>query len=474
MSKEYVYTQGDILVEPFKFEKITDLKITRELNEHAEFSISGIISDENVDDYVETTGANETIKVSVKDDDENTTILFEGIVTKIGIRADNDVRTLEVEALSKTFLLDIRKNSGSYQNENFTYADIFNQINSGYDDVVMVDNITNGEMIDEFLVQYKETDWEFLKRLASHFNVALVPECQMSGIKYSIGGAGESKVYDISEYNYTIEKGLQEYNIKASNEDYDLDDLDIISYEVTTNKIMKLYNKVKFKDRELLVYKCETEMIGGVLSNNYTFRDENGMKLRKSYNDNVVGISLQGRVLDTQKDKVKVSLEIDGSPTDRDGARWFEFATVFSQPDGTGWYCMPEIEDVVRLYFPDSEEKNAYVINSMHYPSSDPNSRTDPSVKSISTKYGKEIVMSPGSVEIIGNGNMLMRMTDDGGIEVNSDKKIILDAGGDIEIKGGGKVTINGDAGIHLTQAGANMTIQDDITMSGGKVNIQS
>jgi len=237
---------------------------------------------------------------------------------------------------------------------------------------------------------------------------------------------------------------------------------------------MKLYNKVNFKDRQLLVYKCETEMVGEVISNNYTLRDESGMKVRKVYNDNAVGVSLQGRILDTQKDKVKVSLEIDGSPTECDGARWFEFATVFSQPDGTGWYCMPEIGDVVRLYFPDNEEKNAYVINSMHYPSSDPNSRTDPSVKSISTKYGKQLVMSPGSVEIIGNGNLLMRMTDDGGIEVNSDKKIILDAGDDIEINGGGKVTINGDAGINLTQAGANMTIQDDIVMSGGKVNIQS
>lgn len=137
---------------------------------------------------------------------------------------------------------------------------------------------------------------------------------------------------------------------------------------------------------------------------------------------------------------------------------------------------MPEIEDVIRLYFPDNEEKHSYVVSSSHYsyPDADQSKRSDPAVKSISTKYGKEIVMSPGSVEIIGNGNLLMRLTDDGGIEVNSDKSIVLDAGGDINISGGGKVTITGDAGISLTQAGANMTIQDDVTMSGGKVNIQS
>lgn len=476
MGKEYMYTQGDILIEPYKFLRLTELKVTKELNEHAKLYISGIISDENVDKYVETARADETIKVSVKDDEESTTVLFDGIVTKVGIKAKNDVRTLEIEGLSKTFLMDIKKNSCSFQNENLTYTDVFVQKNRGYSDIFMVDNVTNEAKIDKFIVQYKETDWEFLKRLASYFNVALVPECRLTGIKYSIGGAKETAVYEIDEFNYSIEKGLQEYNIKSSNEDYELDDMNLISYEVTTNEIMGLSSEVNFKGRTFLVYKCKIEMVGGVLSNTYVLRDENGMKVRKTYNDKMVGISLPGRVLAIEKDKVKVSLEIDGSPTGSEGARWFEFATIFSSPYGTGWYCMPEIEDVVRLYFPDNQEKHSYVISSTHYsyPDADQSKRSDPSRKSISTKYGKEIVMSPGSVEIIGNGNLLMRLTDEGGIEINSDKSIVLDAGGDVSISGGGKVTIQGDAGINLTQAGANMIIKDDVTMSGGKVNIQS
>lgn len=52
MSEEYTYTQGDILIEPYKFQKITKLKIVSELNEHSKLFISGIISDENADKYV--------------------------------------------------------------------------------------------------------------------------------------------------------------------------------------------------------------------------------------------------------------------------------------------------------------------------------------------------------------------------------------------------------------------------------------
>lgn len=472
MSEEYVYTYGDISISPYKFEKITKLKLIQEINEHAKLQLSGIISDENTDEYVESAGENEIIKVSVEDDDGNTINLFEGIVINISIDVRNNVRTLEIEALSQTFLMDIKKSNGTFQNEEFTYEDIFRKINSGYGDIMMVDNVTNGAKIDEFLVKYNETDWEFLKRLASHFNTGLVPACYLSGIRYSIGWVRTENAYNLTEFNYSIKKGLREYKVKAYNEGYDLSDIDLISYEITTNRIMNLYEDVAFNGRKLMVYKCEIQMVGGILSNKYILRDERGMKVKKMYNDRIAGASLQGRVLAAQKDQVKVSLEIDGSPTEREGAKWFDFATIFSSPDGTGWYCMPEVEDVVRLYFPDNMEKHAYVINSLHYPYSNSNEsrRSDPSVKSFSTKYGKEIVMRPGGIDIISGGNS-MSLDDGGGIQVSSNSQISM-SGSSINISGGA-VSIHGAGGVTLSQSGASINIKDDVVMSGGKINTQ-
>lgn len=472
MGQEYVYTYGDIIISPYKFEKIKNLKITRELNEHAKLQISGIISDENVDRYVEVADADEIIKVSVKDDEGNVTDLFEGIVTNIGIKASSDVRTLEVEALSKTFLMDIKKKNRSFQDENYSYDDVFNIINKGYSNVQIVDNITYGAKIDKLIVQYKETDWELIKRLASHFNGAVVAECQLADIKYSLGGSGENKVYDINEFNYSIKKGLQEYNIKSSNEDYELTDINLVSYEITTHKIISLYNNVSFKGRKLFVYKCEIEMVDGVLSNKYTLRDEKGMKARKIYNNKIIGISLSGDILDTKNDVVKINLEID-EKQEKETARWFQYSTVYSSEDGTGWYCMPEVGDAIRLYFPDNEEKNGYVISSVNLKSSNSEKRSNPAIKNIGTKYGKQIIMKPGEVDIIANDNLLMKMTDDGGIEIMSDKKIILDAKDDIEITSKSKISIQGNAGVELSQASASVNIQDNITVSGEKINIQ-
>lgn len=472
MSGEYMYTQADILVSPYKFQKITKLKLVRELNEHAKLFISGIIDEENVDKYVETADEQSSISIRVKDDKSDVTSIFQGLVTNIKINVDKDVRTLEIEALSRTFLMDLKTKDRTFQNENFSYGDILGIVNTSYSSLQMMDNITNGKKIDKLIVQYKETDWEFVKRLASHFNVPVVPECQLDDTKYSLGVSGACKTYDIYNYNYSVKKGLQEYKLHSENDVNGLDDLNLISYEVTTSKIMYLYNLVNFKGRKLYIYKSEMELTNGVISNKYILRDDKGIKVRRIYNNKLIGISLKGNILDTKNDRVKINLDIDGKQN-KGEARWFSYSTVYSSPDGSGWYCMPEVGDAIRLYFPDNEDKNAYAISSTNLKSSNSEKRSDPSVKSIGTKYGKEVVMKPGAVEIIGNGNLLMRLTDDGGVEIKSNKKIILDAKQDIEITGGTKVSIEGNNGVDLTQGAAKINIKDDVTMSGGKVKIE-
>lgn len=472
MTYDYVYTYGDIIISNYDFVKITDLKIERKINEHAKLYVKGIIDSEKGDKYVEGANDKSFIKVSVKDDKNNIKDLFQGITVNISINSSNDIKILEIEALSQTFLMDINKKNRTFQNENSTYRNVIDIVNSSYGNIQIVDQITETSKIDTFVVQYKETDWEFVKRLASYFNSWIVPECQLGDIKYSIGKTGMLKTYSLEEFNYSIKKGIQEYKIKDGNGVSDLDDMNLITYEVVTNKMLDLCDAVTFKGRNLYVYEAEIEMHDSIFSNKYSLRDENGMKIRRIYNNQIVGISLSGTILDTKNDVVKVNLDIDGKQ-DLNTARWFPYSTVYSSEDGTGWYCMPEKGDAIRLYFPDNVEKNAYVISSVNLESRDTKKRSDPAVKSIGTKYGKQLIMEPGAVNIIGSSGMMVKMTDDGGIEIISDKKIILDAKDDIEINGKAKVLIKGESGVDLTQNSANLSIKDDVTMSGGKVKIE-
>lgn len=472
MSEQYVYEYKDITVSGYDFEKIIELKIVREINEHAKLKIRGIISEENEDKYVEEANDKSFINISVNDNENNIKNLFQGIVTDISIDTQNNVRILEIEALSRTYLMDIKKMVRTFQDENYTYMDVINILNNENGNVLAMDNITDDKKIDKLIVQYKETDWELIKRLASHFNAGLIPECQLDGTKYIIGMRKDGISYSLDEFNYSIKKSIHEYKEKYENGIETLNDMNLISYEITTNKMLNLCEAVNFNGKNLYVYKSIIEICDSEFINKYVLRDEKGMKIQKKYNDKLIGLSLKGNILDTKNDVVKIKLDIDSSQN-KDTAKWFPYSTVYSSEDGTGWYCMPEVGDAIRLYFPDNEEKNAYAISSVNLKSSNSQKRSDPSVKNIGTKYGKQIVMKPGAVEIIGGNSLLMRMTDDGGIEIKSDKKIILDAQDDIEIKGKAKVSIKGDEGVDLTQNSANLAIKDDVKMTGGKVKIE-
>ena len=472
MSEGYVYTYGDIIVSDYEFVKITDLKIERKINEHARMFIRGIIDSSKGDDYVERANDNSFIKASVKDNKNNVKDLFQGIIINISINSSNDVKVLEIEALSQTFLMDIKKKKRTFQNPNYTYRDVIDIINSSYGNVQIMYDAEESSEKNIFVVQYEETDWQLILRLASYFNAWVVPECQLGDIKYWIGKKGNLDIHQLNEYNYSMKKELGEYRIKDGNGVSGLDDKDLTTYEVITSSMLDLGDAVTFKERKLYVYEAHIEMHDSVFSNKYYLRDENGMKVRRIYNNKLIGLSLNGTILDTKNDIVKVNLEIDGSQ-EAGSAKWFPYSTVYSSEDGTGWYCMPEKGDAVRLYFPDNEEKNAYVISSVNLKSRDTEKRSDPSVKSIGTKYGKQLVMEPGAVNIIGGSGMMVKMTDGGGIEIISDKKIILDAQDDIEINGKAKISIKGESGVDLTQNSANLSINDDVTMSGGKVKIE-
>ena len=468
---EHAYTYGEILISPYKFEKILKLKIIREVNEHAKLYLEGIICESDIDKYVETTDDSEVVNVSINKNGSVET-LFQGIVTNISINADANVRTMKLEVLSLTVLMDITKRIQSFQDKGITYKNIFLNLSKGYKNSYISDEISKGKAIPGLIVQYKETDWEFCKRLASHFNSCLIPECTLGNIKLHVGTPNSAKSYDIKEFNYSVKKDLKEYRIKSQNYAKNLNEENLISYEIISYKILNLCSKVIFKNRNLYISRVETEMVRGVIQNKYVLKDIKAISTPKIMNNGITGVSLSGSILGVSKDRVKVRLDIDGGGS-ASGSTWFPYSTVYSSPDGSGWYCMPEVGDAIRLYFPDNEEKNAFATSSVNLKSGNSQKRSDPSVKSIGTKDGKEIVFNNGAVEIIGNGNMLMRLTDSGGIEIKSNKKIVLDAKQDIEINGGEKVIIQGKGGVDLKQSSTTLKIGDDVVITGSKVNIE-
>ena len=148
-----------------------------------------------------------------------------------------------------------------------------------------------------------------------------------------------------------VEKNIQDYINKSSNDLSDIYEVDSTSYLVESRELYKMCDIVSFMGNKLYIYSINTILEGSEFIHKYSFKTINGFKVNTIYNNKIIGASLAANIIAVEKDIVKVHTEVDASQ-DLDKAKWLPYSTVYSSPDGTGWYCMPEEGDEVRIYFP--------------------------------------------------------------------------------------------------------------------------
>ena len=153
---------------------------------------------------------------------------------------------------------------------------------------------------------------------------------------------------------------------------------------------------------------------------------------------------------------------------------WYPYSTIYSSPDGSGWYCMPEINDKIRLHFPNRDEKNAYVISSYHLDSEDSNERQNPDYKSIMNKYKKEILLTPNTLVLTNNKGMSIKIEDGKGISISSNKNVYINAENNITVKSNtDKITMTSPKNVTLKQGENTMVLKEDITITGEQSKIE-
>ena len=83
-----------------------------------------------------------------------------------------------MEAFSYSILFDrkIEKKYRVFQDKNFTYANIIDEINKTYSNKdTQIKYFKEADVpIGKLVLQYNETDWEFLVRMASHLKTGLL------------------------------------------------------------------------------------------------------------------------------------------------------------------------------------------------------------------------------------------------------------------------------------------------------------
>ena len=450
-----------LMVEPFQFLSYVEWDISLGFNEHGTLKIKGLVAEKNRMRYLNMASRETWVCVKALDENDEEVILFQGILTKLNVDSMHEHHTMSIEVKTGTHLLDQRRHTRTFQPDNTAY---YHVINTCVKEVG--GEFTMRERRDQetgrLTVQYEETNWSFINRLAHRLGVVVLPEFKTQGKRFHLGLNQNSQSQEIKSDNYQMESDL-------ANPD------SLIRYEhgiyhVRTRSIYELGQSVTLQGRKMVIINVKSYLKGGELVHTYTLGNLKSTYERPLAHEAIKGVSMMAQVTAVERDRLQVSIFEDENKS-QSGSRWFDYSTIYSSPDGTGLFFHPEVGDTVRVVFPNANETSAYVANSVHLETH--GGRTNPDHKSIKNKHNKEVILAPDFAKLTNNAGLDVELNDAKGIMINSNQGIFIETDGNLHISSDNAgVTIYGDRTVTIQQGSAQINMKDGVDVAGGKINM--
>ena len=349
------------------------LEIQLEMDDEQRKNLERVIEKEDVEIEIELTNADKDVKRKV----------FSGIVDYFEILdyGSYGCRIL-MRAFSKSVLFD-RKNEKKYrvfQDRNLMFSDIIDEINKDYADKkleIKYSDITK-KQIGSLIVQFDETDWEFLVRLASQLKTG------MFVIEQGIILFGMVEMGEIKKEN----KYFSDYSLVR--------DYKNLYYKVQSNKVINLGDTVSISENAVenegnnkdssgnkgnfSVLKTRIFLKDFILKSEFLATDMSSYHIFRKYNEKIRGCRIEANVERVFEDGGIAKMEVrfaeglkkivqersnsesNDKAYDDYGIKRFplSYQTFYSQTN-TGFFCTPEINDTVEVYFPNEDERFAKV-----------------------------------------------------------------------------------------------------------------
>jgi len=449
--------------------EVQDVAIYQEINEHALLKVQGILSpsapgedgstppDDRL--MLEMAPGTPAALFSVTPGGE-VECLFQGIILRAAQIQATDFKYFEAEVASPSYLLDIEKDSQSFQRMSDSYNDIIQKVAGS----ACLNNLLPDVMTGKLVVRYKETVWQFVKRMASRLNSGLVPDIYSENIRVSFGVPLGGQAREITAAAYTIKKDLQKYQTTAANRlthfSPDVMDIDFMCHQVKSYDRFMIGDCVSFLGHTLYVRAIVAKLEGNTLVFTYDLVTKQGLVQPDIFNEELAGVSLIAEVKVITKDQIKAHITEIDNEWDAGGDWYFPYSTIFSSPGGSGWYVMPEPGDTIKITMLNNREEDAVASSSVNRTSKAPEQRSNPDHKSLSNVHGKEVLFTPDGIYITNQaGRVFINLTDAGGIDIISDKNINIEAQENIVIKASKNII---------------MTAEETMKLNCGQAMIQS
>ena len=490
-----------------------------------QLSLYDALIDKKGDKTIVVTG-----RSNISDEAGNATdkIFLNGVISKLRIK-ETKAGALAVELLcsSKSILLDRIPRYRSFQDPTLMYTDIAQEVNKNYNDGETLVNV--GEDMKEvprMTIQYNETDWEYLKRIASYTGQPLMANSNKVLVGFFKNMPAQTPNLTYSYFGKETEEERTYYRVEGTE-----------VYSVSTPIKLKIRNRVSGEEVENDYYVIESRIYneGNTLKCEYKLGKQTDYfvdpipheKIRgavieartvhiartdesKSEHGRAEGSSdnLEGRTMglkpvniyvaeeqeknNNRSQEVKASdiavMTVDlteglrklggavQSEADKyAGKSYFPYVTPYSQTN-TGFTPAPEANDRVALYFPSENETHALVMGAVN---NDGNGRfTNPDKRNFTlgnsqsgANAGKPMYDFTLNSEVfsISVGNII-DMSSGGSVDISGTSKVNIDSSGTMDI--------SGTSIVNLKSSGADTNIEGNsevnMKVSSSKISIDS
>lgn len=356
--------------------------------------------------------------------------VFAGYIERVEKRLMGEKSLLQLQLSSGTTALDREVKSNSFQDINWSYETV---IKKTIQDTPHADGIfTKGLATypEKPLIQYCETNWEFILRLASHLHTVVYPDVGQSSPKFYFGmpKKGGTTVFSESEYIHGISPRF--YELGGLQAGYSKKEFQY--YEVTSYQVYEIGMEAVFQGGTYQICQIKGKLIEGELVFTYTLGREPMVSLKRKQNLLFAGMSLLGKVLSVKEETVKIHLDID-----KEQAEGAAYPYEWVPDTGSVMYCMPQVGTRVSLYFSSGEETSAIAVNCIRTNGEGCGKTSRTEDRYLATEHGKELFLKPDSIGVsMEETGQFLSLLDDKGIRLDSSKKITIVAEKQVRLKG--------------------------------------
>ena len=380
---------------PIELAKILGLTMEVCGNEHGKMMITGYLDPVSVDRNIfqDIQGQAFCFYTPSNADLDALCPIFYGSAKSINVHQEGSMFYTELSLQGMTAELDTMPKSRSFQNVDMTYQQVVEEVLLDTPNATAQFSDVAKQAIGRPLIQYEETDWDFIKRLASMVGTQLLPDCTAPVPRFSFGVVPHSqKNVVLDKYTILLDKRFYEMGNSAAG----LYKPDFLCYLMSDTQYYSLGSQVLVENQPLVICELDGRLISGEMIYTYKIGHPGLLSHRRIRNEKLTGLHLDGTVIKTEYEIVNLKLDIDGG---RD-AGCYPFP--WTPESGNIMYCMPKLGTRATLYIPDQDINEAVALTSPRINGDNCPTMEDPQMRIFTTEHGKIMALYPESIQFSG------------------------------------------------------------------------